>query len=146
MWKPCKCMCVCARAWFRVECVADPTPEIHRWFATRATIYRSLRALRAQKRKKVSKRVFLGVREKVPENIRKCHKIPLEVQSLGIWGFFRVFSGTFLRTPKKTLFEIFFCDFGPRGPGVNGRSGRNRWSRMERAWASADHREWELNP
>ena len=35
-------------------------------FAIRATIYRSLRALRGQNRKKVSKRVFLGVRKKVP--------------------------------------------------------------------------------
>ena len=35
----------------------------------------------------------------------------------GIFRFFRVFSGTFLQTPKKTLFETFFGIFGPGGPG-----------------------------
>ena len=81
--------------------------------AIRATIYRSLRA---QNRKKVSKRVFLGVRKKVPENTRKSQKIP----KIGLFGvffdFFRYSRGLFCGPPKR-LFLRLFCDFGPGGPG-----------------------------
>ena len=84
--------------------------------AIRATIYRSLRALRAQNRKKVSKRVFSGVRKKVPENTRKSQKIP----KIGLFGvffdFFGYFGGLFCGPPKR-LFLRLFCDFGPGGPG-----------------------------
>ena len=85
-------------------------------FATRATIYRSLRALRAQNPKKVSKRVFLGVCKKVPENIRKSRKIPEKVQFRVFFDFFGYFRGLFCRPPKR-LFLRLFWDFGPGGPG-----------------------------
>ena len=81
--------------------------------AIRATIYRSLRA---QNRKKVSKRVFWGVRKKVPENTRKSQKIP----KIGLFGvffdFFGYFRGLFCGPPKR-LFLRLFCDSGPGGPG-----------------------------
>ena len=84
--------------------------------AIRATIYRSLRALRAQNRKKVSKRVFLGVRKKVPENTRKSQKIHQKVQFWVFFDFFGYFRGLFCGPPKR-LFLRLFCDFGPGGPG-----------------------------
>ena len=95
----------------------------------RAAIYRSLRALRAQNRKKVSKRVFLGVWRKVSKNTRKSLKIPKNTQKgpkIGIFRLFRVFFETFLQTPKKTLLETFFAISGPEGPEtpVNGGSDR----------------------
>ena len=69
--------------------------------------------------KNALKRVFLGVGEKVP----KKWKIPEKSPILGIFPLFRVFSGTFSQTPKKTLFGIL----GPEGLEipVNGSSGRN---------------------
>ena len=52
---------------------------------------------------------------------------PSELSKIGIFRFFRVFLGTFLQTPVKTFFEIFFAILGPEGPEtpVNGGSGRN---------------------
>ena len=91
-------------------------------FATRATIYRSLWALRARNPKKVSKRVFLGVCKKVPENTRKS-------PNLVFFGDFLTFSGIFgdfFADPQKDSFRDFFGISGPEGPEtpVNGRSGR----------------------
>ena len=96
----------------------EPCFNLKVFVATRATIYRSLQALRAQNRKKVSKRVCLGVCKtvSVPENARKSPKIH-KIGLFRVFWLFRVFSGTSLQTPKKTLFEFFFCDFGPGGPG-----------------------------
>ena len=89
---------------------------------TRATIYRSLWALQARNRKKVSKRVFSGVCKKVPENTRKSQKI----HKIGLFGvffdFFGYFRGLFCRPPKR-LFLRLFCNFGPGGP-----EGSCKWS------------------
>ena len=46
------------------------------WIAARAAIYRSLRALRPQNRKKVWKGVFSGSGEKSQKNARKSLKMP----------------------------------------------------------------------
>ena len=65
--------------------------------------------------KKSQKRSFWGSAE-------KSQKIPGQSKNtdfrtfLGIFRFFRVFSGTFLRTPKRTFLRLF-CDFGPGGSG-----------------------------
>ena len=75
---------------------------------------------------KVSRRVFLGWGSakrppKIPQKVEKC---PQKSHFQTFWGIFRlsgVFSGTFLQTPKKTLFETLE---GPEPP-VNGGSGRN---------------------
>ena len=72
-----------------------------------ATIYRSLRALRARNPKKVSKRVFLGVCKKVPENTRKSRKIYPKLDFLGYFSTFSGIFGDFLQTPKNTLLETF---------------------------------------
>ena len=84
--------------------------------ATRAAIYRSLRTLRARNRKKVSKKVFLGVRRKVSKNTRKSLKIPKKVRKsvfLDFFGyFFRLLCG-----PLERPFLRLFCDFGPGGSG-----------------------------
>ena len=48
---------------------------------------------------------------KIPETFKKYAKLDF----LGYFLTFRVFSGTFLLTPKKTRLEIFFFDFGPGG-------------------------------
>ena len=93
--------------------------------AIRATIYRSLWALRAQNRKKVSKRVFWGVCKKVPENTRKSQKIQQKVQFWVFFDFFGYF-GDFFADPQKDSFWDFFAILGPEGPEtpVNGRSDR----------------------
>ena len=60
--------------------------------------------------KKSRKESFWGSAKESPENTRKSRKIPEKVQIWyfsGIFRLFRVFSGTFLQTPKKTLFETF---------------------------------------
>ena len=57
--------------------IQSPNTFLYRIYfsiATRAAIYRSLRALRARNRKNVSKRVFLGVWRKVFKNTRKSLK------------------------------------------------------------------------
>ena len=85
--------------------------------ATRAAIYRSLRALRSQNRKKVSKRVFLGQKrpQKYPEKSKKIHS---KVQFLCLFfDFFGYFRGLFLQTPPNRLFLRLYCDFGPGWPG-----------------------------
>ena len=94
--------------------------------ATRAAIYRSLRALRARNRKKVSKQVFWGVCRKVPKNTRKSPKIPKKVRKSVFWDFFGYFRD-FSADPPKDLFWDFFAISGPEGPEtpVNGGSGRN---------------------
>ena len=112
--------------------------------ATRATIYRSLWALRARNPKKVSRRVFLGVCRKVPENTRKSRKIPEKVQIWVFFGYFSTFSGIFgdfFADPQKDSFRDFFGISGPEGPEtpVNGRSGRN--TRDCESQVSGDSRE-----
>ena len=84
--------------------------------ATRAAIYRSLRALRARNRKKVSKKVFWGVGRKVPKNTRKSLKIPIFGPFWVFLDFFGYFLGLFCRPPERPFLR-FFCDFGPGGPG-----------------------------
>ena len=91
-------------------CLSDKTRVCQKkgFLATRAAIYRSLRALRARNRKKVSKRVFLGVWRKVSKNTRKSLKTPKNTQKgpkIGIFRLFQVFFET--PDPKKTLFETF---------------------------------------
>ena len=86
--------------------------------ANRAAIYRSLPALRGRNRKKVSKRVVLGVSRKVSKNTRKGLKIPKNTQK-GQFSVFLDFFGYFLRLfsrPPKRPFLRLFCDFGPGGP------------------------------
>ena len=85
-------------------------------FATRAAIYRSLWTLRARNRKKVSKKVFLGVRRKVPKNTRKSQKIPKKVRKLVFFDFFGYFLGLFCAPPKRPFLRLS-CDFGRRGSG-----------------------------
>ena len=67
--------------------------------------------------KKISKRVFWGAAEKkVPKNTRQSPKNTPKSPKIGILGFVRVFFGTFLQTPQKTLFEtVFFAISGPEG-------------------------------
>ena len=87
--------------------------------ATRAAIYRSLQALRAQNRKKVSKRVFLGVWRKVSKNTRESLKIPKKypkARKSVFLDFFGYFLRLFSRPPKRPFLRLF-CDFGPGGPG-----------------------------
>ena len=66
--------------------------------------------------KKSRKESFCGSAKKSPKIPKKIEKYSKKTQ---IWTFscvsrlFRVFSGTFLQTPKKTLFETFL-GFGPR--------------------------------
>ena len=94
--------------------------------AARAAIYRSLRTFRARNRKKVSKKVFLGVRRKVSKKYLEKSKNTYFRTFLGILRLFRVFFETFLRTPQKDLFGDLFAISGPEGPEtpVNGGSGR----------------------
>ena len=98
----------------------------HSSVATRATIYRSLRALRAQNRKKVSKRVFLRVCKKVPEDTQNSQKMPPKVQFCVVLTFSGIF-GDLFADPQKDSFWDFFAILGPEGPGapVNGCLGRN---------------------
>ena len=96
--------------------------------ATRAAIYRSLRTLRARNRKKVSKRSFWGSAKKSPKKyLKKSKKYSKTSENRYFFLLFRVFFGTFLRTPKKTFFlRRFLVILGPEGPEtpVNGGSGR----------------------
>ena len=111
--------------------------------ATRAAIYRSLSALRARNRKKVSKQVFWGVCREVPKNTRKSLKIPKKVRKLVFLDFFGCFLGLLCRPPKD-LFWDFFAILGPEGPEtpVNGGSGRkckdrggwDTWSWRNEGW------------
>ena len=91
-----------------------PTSRIG--FATRAAIYRSLRTLRARNRKKVSKRVFLGVCRKVSKNTRKSLKTSIFGHFWVFLDFFRYFWGLFCGPPKRPFLRLF-CDFGPGGSG-----------------------------
>ena len=84
--------------------------------ATRAAIYRSLRTLRARNRKKVSKKVFLGVRRKVSKNTRKSPKIPKKVRKSVFFDFFGYFLRLFCGPPKRPFLRLF-CGFGPGGSG-----------------------------
>ena len=91
---------------------------------TRATIYKSLRALRARDPKKSRKASFWEAAKKVPENTRKHRKIPEKYQ---IWTFWGVFDFSciledFFADAQKDSFRDFF---GISGPEVNGRLGRN---------------------
>ena len=82
--------------------------------ATRAAIYRSLWALRARNRKKVSERVFWGVcrkKRKVPEKTRKILKVPKKFQKQVILDFFGYFPGLSAEDP----FWDFFAISGPEG-------------------------------
>ena len=85
--------------------------------------------------KKSQNTSFWGSAEKsqnIPEKVYMYRKNDLFGYFFGIFRLFQVFFETFLQTPKKTLFEMFFCDFGPGGPEdsspVNGGSGRNPFS------------------
>ena len=86
--------------------------------------------------KKISKRVFLGVRKKkspkIPEN-RKCQKIPRKSNFAFFLRFFRVFSLIFLQTPKKTFFETFlrFRAGPPGGPETLVNSGPQKTPETE---------------
>ena len=113
------------------------------WIATRAAIYRSLRALRARNRKKkVSKRVFLGVWRKVSKNTRKSLKI-------SIFGPFWVFPGIFRDfspDPQKDPFWDFFAISGPEpGDSCKWRLGSQSLKsylklRAQKLWKSATQR------
>ena len=108
------------------ETIFGPLPRKN--LATQATIFRSLRALRARNPKKVSKRVFLGVCKKVPENTRKVEKYPKKYPNLDFSGTFQLFAGIFgdfFADPQKDSFRDFFGISGPEGPEtpVNGRLG-----------------------
>ena len=97
--------------------------------ATRAAIYRSLRALRARNRKKVSKRVFSGVCRKVSKNTQRSLKIPKKYPKRSDFSvfldFFGYFWGLFCRPPKRPFLRLFAIP-GPDGPEtpVNGGSRR----------------------
>ena len=67
----------------------------------------------------------MGVCRKVPENTRTSLKLRIFRAfffNFGRLRLFRVFLGTFLQTPKATLFETFFGFRAPETP-VNGGSG-----------------------
>ena len=105
--------------WWEASCTRKNRPGMTADFATRAAIYRSLRALRARNRKKVSKRVFLGVWRKVSKNTRKSQKYRFS-DLLGYLSVFLDFFGYFLRLfsrPPKRPFLRLLCDFGPGGHG-----------------------------
>ena len=80
-------------------------------FVTRATIYRSLGALRARNPKKVSKRVFLGVFKKDPENTRKSRKTPQKEEVFGTdvprtsGGHSRGYPGPELRSGRSDFWK-----------------------------------------
>ena len=79
--------------------------------------------------KKSRKESFWGSAKKSSKIPEKVEKDPNNTQIWtfsGLFRLFQVFSGTFLQTPHKTLFETFFGISGPEGPEtpVNGRSGR----------------------
>ena len=74
--------------------------------------------LRAQNRKKISKKVFLGVRRKVSKKTRKSLKIPIVGPLWVFLDIFGSFLGLFCR-PAKRPFLRFFCGFGP-GNGSSG--------------------------
>ena len=74
---------------------------------------------------KVSKRVFLGVRQKVTEN-----KIKSNFQTFwALFGLSGVFSETFFSgPPKNTLFETFFANLAPEMAARAARKGASfRW-------------------
>ena len=88
---------------------------------------RSLRALWAKNHKKSQKESVWGSAKKYPKVPKKSNNTP-QKSNFNFWVFL-IFSGIFRdlwKTPKKTLFEIFFATWGPEGPEtpVNGRSGR----------------------
>ena len=62
------------------------------------------------------KKGLFGGLQKSPRKYPKKSKTISEGAKIGIYRLFRVFSGTFLQTPKKTFLRLF-CDFGPGGPG-----------------------------
>ena len=80
--------------------------------ATRATIYRSLRALQAQNRKKVSKRVFWGVCKKSPKIPETVKNYPQKVHFRVFLTFSDIF-GDFFADPQKDSF-FFFVETFPR--------------------------------
>ena len=85
-------------------------------FATRAAICRSLRALRARNHKKVSKKVFLGVRREKSQKYPKKSKNTDFQTFLGIFRLFGYFLRLFCGPPKGPFLRLF-CDFGPGGSG-----------------------------
>ena len=81
-------------------------------FAARATVYKTLRALQAQNRTKVSKRVFC---KKVPTKVTRKHpKLDFLGSFFDIFGYFwRLFCRT-PPPPKKALFDTSFLRFWAR--------------------------------
>ena len=74
-------------------------------FATRVTIYRSLRALRARSRKKKFKKSALGGLQQRP---RKYPKNVETYPKLDLWGYFSTSSGIFrdfCRPPRRLFFQ-----------------------------------------
>ena len=66
------------------------------------------------KSQKSLKKSLFGGLQKSPQKYPKKSETTPKSPSLGIVGLFRVFSGTFLQTPKKTLFETFLRFWGQR--------------------------------
>ena len=66
--------------------------------------------------KKISKKGHFGGPQKSLKKYPEKSKNTDFRTFLGIFRFFRVFSGTFVQTRKKTFLR-FFCDFGPGGSG-----------------------------
>ena len=75
---------------------------------------------------KTSQRGSLGCPQESPRKFPKKSKNTRRSPTMCIFRLFRVFSGTFPRTPKKTLFETSVAISGPERPEtlVNGGSGR----------------------
>ena len=109
-------------------------PSFTVFFATRATIYKSLRALRGPVIPKQSyKESFWGSAKKSPKIPEKV-KIP-KIGLLGVFfDIFRYFRGLFADAQKDS-FRDFFGILGPEGPEtpVNGRPGRKLFFRNENA-------------
>ena len=85
----------------------------------------SLGPLGPKSQKNLKKGLFGGL-QKSPRKYPKESKLPIFGHVRIFLDFGWVFLGTFLQTPKKTLFEIFFAISGPEGQEtpVNGGSGR----------------------
>ena len=88
------------------------------WVASVPPIYRSLEALRAENREKVSKKSSWPFRPRVSKKSRKGRKVPEKSPKVSFRGLFDLF-GTFLRLwagrPRKTFLRLF-RGFRPGGP------------------------------
>ena len=111
-------------------CGVDSGAETPTSFASLPAIYRSLEALRAENRGKVSESSSRTFGREVSKKPRKSRKAPPMTLFGDFSETFRPFPG-FFETPgrkvREDFFETCFAVFGPEGreTAVDGRQGRN---------------------